>query len=127
MENLTTNKKISLACAIGLVISFFLPYLSSNFGGGSLMDAAELTAKVWIWPLCGAAAAFLTFKDNFGMARIAFIVSLGFWIYYSFLQENALGMVCPVVAADVLTLPLTPAMKLTLIVALTSYSPNLNR
>jgi len=58
----------------------------------SLMDAAELTAKVWIWPLCGATAAFLTFKDNVGMARIAFIVALGMMIYRVFLQDGAPGM-----------------------------------
>jgi|ETNmetMinimDraft_12_1059888.scaffolds.fasta_scaffold291412_1 hypothetical protein len=92
MENLSTNKKIGLGCAIALVISFFLPYISVGAMSASLMDAAELTAKVWIWPLCGAAAAFLTFKDNVGMARIAFIVSLGFWIYYNFLSEFAPGM-----------------------------------
>ena len=92
MENLTTNKKIGLACAIVLIISFFLPYVSAGSMSFSLMDAAELTAKVWIWPLCGAAAAFLTFKDNVGMARIAFIVSLGFWVYYNFMAEHSVGM-----------------------------------
>tara|TARA_B110000196_G_C20747746_1_gene476134 strand:- start:68 stop:424 length:357 start_codon:yes stop_codon:yes gene_type:complete len=92
MENLTTNKKIGLACAIALIISFFLPYISEGMMTISLMDMAELTAKVWIWPLCGAAAAFLTFKDNVGMARIAFIVSLGFWVYFNFLAEFSPGM-----------------------------------
>jgi len=92
MENLTTNKKIGLACAIGLVISFFLPYISMMGISVSLMDAAEASAMVWIWPLCGAAAAFLTFKGSIGMARIAFIAALGFWIYYNFLAEMAPGM-----------------------------------
>ena len=92
MENLTTNKKIGLACAIGLVISFFLPYVSLGPLSFSLFDAAALTAVVWIWPVCGAAAAFLTFKGSVGMARIAFIVSLGFFVYYNFLQEASPGM-----------------------------------
>ena len=92
MENLTMNKKIGLACAIVLIISFFLPFISMGSMTVSLMDAAEATASVWIFPLCGAAAAFLTFKDNVGMARIAFIVSLGFWVYYNFMAEHSVGM-----------------------------------
>ena len=96
MENLTTNKKIGLACAIGLLISFFLPFFSITIMGhtesASLMDGAEHSALVWIFPLCGAAAAFLTFKDNVGMARIAFIVALGVMMYKIFLEEGSPGM-----------------------------------
>ena len=92
MENLTMNKKIGLACGIVLIISFFLPFISVMGMSVSLMDAAEATASVWIFPLCGAAAAFLTFKGKVGMARIAFIVALGMMIYRVFLQDGAPGM-----------------------------------
>ena len=92
MESFTTNKKIGLACGIGLIISFFLPYVDAMGFSMSLMDAAEITANVWIFPLCGAAAAFLTFTDKVGMARIAFIVSLAFWVYYNFITEYSAGM-----------------------------------
>tara|TARA_B110000196_G_C21006955_1_gene595879 strand:- start:422 stop:778 length:357 start_codon:yes stop_codon:yes gene_type:complete len=92
MENLTTNKKIGLACGIGLLISFFLPFFSVMGMSASLMDAAEATAIVWIFPLCGVAAAFLTFKDKVGMARIAFLISLGLMIYRVFLEEGSPGM-----------------------------------
>ena len=91
MENLTTNKKIGLACAIGLLVSFFLPYISMMGISVSLMDASELQALLWLYPICGAAAAFLTFKGSVGMARIAFIVALGLWIYQNFLGESGAG------------------------------------
>jgi hypothetical protein len=92
MESFTTNKKIGLACGIGLIISFFLPYVDAMGISMSLMDAAEMKADVWVFPLCGAAAAFLTFTDKVGMARIAFIVPLAFWVYGTFIDESAGGM-----------------------------------
>ena len=92
MENLSTNKKIGLACGIGLLISFFLPYVSVMGLSISLMDATETEALLWIFPLCGAAAAFFTFKDNVSMARIAFLIALGYFVYGTFLKSGGAGM-----------------------------------
>jgi len=58
----------------------------------SLMDVAAMTAMVWIFPLCGAAAAFLTFKNKAVMARIAFIIALVVMIYRMFLLPEGPGM-----------------------------------
>ena len=92
MENLSTNKKIGLACGIGLLISFFLPYASFGPISVSLMDVSEVSALVWLFPICGAAAAFLTFKDNVSMARIAFLIALGYFVYVTFLETGGAGM-----------------------------------
>ena len=85
MENL---KKIGLVCGIGLLVSFFLDYA----GGFSLMDLSNVKAILWLFPVCGAAAAFFAFKDNASMVRIAFFVSLGLWVYFNFLGEPSSGM-----------------------------------
>ena len=85
MENL---KKVGLLCGIGLLVSFFLDY----GGGASLMDWTEAKAILWLFPLCGAAAAFFAFQDKNSMARIAFFVSLGLWVYFNFLAEASFGM-----------------------------------
>ena len=77
-------KKIGLLCGISLLASFFLDYV----GGASLMDMAEVKAILWLFPVCGAAAAFFAFKDNASVVRIAFFVSLGLWVYSNFLGQS---------------------------------------
>ena len=56
------------------------------------MDLADVKAILWLFPVCGAAAAFFAFKDNDSMVRIAFFVSLGIWVYFNFLAESSLEM-----------------------------------
>ena len=92
MENLSTNKKIGLACGVALLISFFLPYVSAMGFSFSLMDGTKLNALLWIFPICGAGAAYLTFKDTVGMARISFLIALGYWVYLNFLADMGAGM-----------------------------------
>ena len=91
MENLTTNKKIGLGCAIALVISGFLPYITIGPITASLMDVAGTSdGSLYLFPLLGIVAAILTFKDKVKVARILFLVSLLLWLLITF--SGVLGL-----------------------------------
>ena len=86
------NKKIALAAAVLMLISFFLPFISfMGLVSISMMTALKEFGEAYellVFPICALVAIFFIYKDTYSLAKIAFIIPLLIILYYTFMKEE---------------------------------------